>query len=102
MLDALPKKLYMGKCTLVWYVDDNELLHEYPKVVTEILKALKKHFEDPGINMGNTHTFLGMNINTRDDNKIEIYIKDKIQEAIYKFDDKFNGVVSSPAEKHLC
>ena len=52
--------------------------------------------------MGNTHTFLGMNINTRDDNKIEIYIKDKIQEAIYKFDDKFNGVVSSPAEKHLC
>ena len=31
--------------TLVWYVDDNNLSHKYPKVVTEILEALKKIFE---------------------------------------------------------
>ena len=32
------------KCTLVWYMDDNQLSHVNPNVVTNILNIFRKHF----------------------------------------------------------
>ena len=46
------------KCTRVWYVGDNKLSREYPKVITEILESLQKQFGELVIRRGNTHTFL--------------------------------------------
>ena len=60
------------QCILVWYEDENKSSHQYPEVVTEILEALKKKIGELVINRGNTHTFLGMHFNTREDKIIDI------------------------------
>ena len=50
-------KILDGKqSTLLWYVGENTLSHENPKVITEILEAIKIHFVELMINMGNTYT----------------------------------------------
>ena len=70
---------------MVWYVDDNKISHEEPKVVTEVIDLMKKHFGDLTITRGNKHRFLGMNITINQDKSIEIEMKDQLQEAIGMF-----------------
>ena len=42
---CVTNKMIDGKqCTMVWYVDDNKLSHEDPKVVDEIIAEVEKHF----------------------------------------------------------
>ena len=56
-----------NQCTILWYVDDNKLLHVDPNVVTDILEKIRKHFGDLVISRGGTHDFLDMNIKLRKD-----------------------------------
>ena len=51
-----------NQCTIVCDVDDNKLSHVDPKLVTNILEEIKKHFGDLFIKRGDTHHFLGMTI----------------------------------------
>ena len=42
---CMAKKIIDGKkCTIVWYVDYNKLLHVDPNVVNDIPEEIKKHF----------------------------------------------------------
>ena len=38
--------------TIVWYVDENKLLHKDPKVVKEIIEISKSHFDNLVVHRG--------------------------------------------------
>ena len=77
---CVANKIINGKqCTIVWYVDDNKLSHKDPKVVTEILEIMKKHFGELVIHracVGKNFDFLGMGITIKEDKNIQIEMKD--------------------------
>ena len=49
----------------MWYVNDKNLSHVDPNVVTDILEDIKKHFGELGISRGDERGFLGMEIKLR-------------------------------------
>ena len=57
MIGVWQIKLLMVSNVLL-LVDDNKYSHEDPKVVTEILDAIKEHFGELVISRGNKHDFL--------------------------------------------
>ena len=60
---CVANKMIKGKqCTIAWYVDDNKISHNDPRVVTEVLDAIKEHFGELVISRGNKHDLLGMKI----------------------------------------
>ena len=83
-LKSLRKKdVIDGKqCTIVWYVDNNNVSHEDSRVVDKVLDMIKEQFGDITVDRGKKHTFLGMNIKLRDDKKIEIEMVNQLQECI--------------------
>ena len=74
--------------TIVWYVDTNKLLYEDPTMIIDILKQFRAHLGDIVITRGKKYTFLGMNITIRDDNNIDIKMKDQLLKAINIISDK--------------
>ena len=50
------------QCTVAWYVDDNKISHEDPKVVSMIIDRLEEHFGKMTVTRGKEHVFLGMKI----------------------------------------
>ena len=48
----------------------------------------------------NNHTFLGMNINITEDQKVEIYIKEKLFGAIDSFGENIDEKVTTAAYSH--
>ena len=60
-----------------------------------------KHFGEIVLKRVNTNIFLEMNFEIRDNKKIDIETKDKIQESIYRFGERLNRILSSPVSKHL-
>ena len=47
------KVINIKQCTIVWYVEDNKVLHEDPNVVGEVIELMKTHFGDLTITRGN-------------------------------------------------
>ena len=103
---CVANKMINGEqCTILWYVDDNKISHKDPKVVTEVIDMMKRHFGDLSITRGKTHRFLGMNITITEDKKLQIEMKEHLQEAIDMYSsiegDGVNEVVTSPARPRL-
>ena len=96
---------YKGQRVKVIEIDDNKISHEDPNVVTEVIELMKSHFGDLTVTRGNKHRFLGMNITLHPKQKIEIEMKDQLQEAIDMFGqnegDKVTEGVTSPATRQL-
>ena len=88
------------QCTIVFYVDDNKVSHEDPEVVSKVIQTMKKHFGDLKVSRGKKHTFLGMNIEILD-KKIQIDMREQLQEAIGMFPGNTSMKVSSPASRYL-
>ena len=92
------------KCTIVWYVDDNKISHEDPKVVNQVLKKMKEYFGNITVTRGKEHQFLGINFKIRDDQKVELHAKDQILGAIKMIEDLgevIDDTVLYPAGKNL-
>ena len=89
------------QCTIAWYIDDNKLSHADPKVVDETLEMIEKYFGDIKVSRGNTHNFLGMEIEFMKDFKFLLNMKDQLEEAIKEFRDKVEGNVATLAQLHL-
>ena len=100
---CVANKMINGKqCTIAWYVDDNKLSHADPRVVTEILDAVKEHFGELVISRGNKHDLLGMKIEIDRKNKnVIIDMRDQIKEAFDTFGEDLDDTVSTPANKNL-
>ena len=83
-------------------MDDNKLSHKDPKVVTEVLEAIKGHFGELVINRGNKHDLMGMKITLDRKNKsVIIDMKDQVLEAFEMFGESLNETVTSPTNKNL-
>ena len=72
-------------CTIVWFVDDNKILHIYEEVKTKVIKIIAKHFGEITLSRGKKHKFLGMEIEFLVDGKLSLSMKDCIEESIYLF-----------------
>jgi len=46
------------QCTVVWYIDDNKILHIDAEVVSEVIEAIEKHFRKMTVMRGKKHVFL--------------------------------------------
>ena len=99
---CVANKLVNGKqCTLVWYVDDNKLSHEDPKVVSDVISEIEKHFGEVTKTRGKTHDFLGMLITFNNDRTVTIDTRNYLKEAISSFNEDVSVKVSSPATRKL-
>jgi len=90
-----------SQCTIVFYVDDNKISHKDPKVVKNVINEIKKYFGELTVESGNAFNFLGMNIKIRNDKKIEIKMKNQIEEALDWFGENINEKPANPANKNL-
>ena len=99
---CVANKVINGKqYTIAFYVDDNKVSHEDPKVVSKVIQTLKQHFGDLKVVRGTKHTFLGMNIEILKDKKIQIDIHEQLQKAIDMFPENTSMKASSPASRYL-
>jgi hypothetical protein len=89
------------QCTIVWYVDDNKLLHMSEDILTDVIGKIKIHFGELVVSRGRKHTFLGMNLVFNDDGSLQIETKKYIEEAIETFGEDVSKRVSSAATKKL-
>ena len=89
------------KCTIVWYVDENKLPHVDPNVVTNILEKIKEHFGDLVINRGDTHDLLGVTIKIGNDNKVDLVMKNQIEDKVIQFKDICDFKVTLLCAYHL-
>ena len=69
----------------MWYVDDNKFSHVDKDVITDFIEMLKEQFGEITITRGK-HNFLGMNIEIKDKNDIEIEMEDQLNEAVGMFE----------------
>ena len=99
---CVANKMINGKqCTMVWYVDDNKLSHEDPKVVDEIIAEVEKYFGEMTKTRGNKHSFFGMNFEITNDRIIEINMKQHVDDIIESFGEEIEETVASPATLRL-
>ena len=89
------------QCTIAWYVDDNMISHKDQKVVEEIVGKIEESFPGLTITRGKVHTFIGMRMTFRDDRKLEVDLKDYLNEAIQEFKEELGPTVSTVAAKWL-
>ena len=77
------------QCTIVWYVDDNKISHVNSKVVDQIIAEIEKKFEKITVKHGKEHVFVEMNISFIGDNKVNLTIKNYLEEAIQTFGEDY-------------
>ena len=65
----------------MWYIDNKNSSHVDWKVIDNLLEIII-NFEEIIITRGKKHTFLGMNIQITEENKIDIEMKDQLMETI--------------------
>ena len=99
---CMSNKIISGKkCTIEWYVYDNKLLHLDPNVVNDILQEIKKPFGDLVISRGDKHDLFGKNIKIKNDKKVEIMTKHKIEDTVSQLKDICYFKVTSPCAQNL-
>ena len=94
------KTIEVIKCTIDWYVDDKKSSHKNPELISNIIEEKKKHFGCLSVMRGNKHTFLGINIEIKN-NIIHINMVEHLRGCLTIFGEYFITPVSSPATKKL-
>ena len=95
------KEINGSMCTVVFYIDDKKISHKDPQIVRSVIESLKCHFGELTVTEGKKFDFLRMNITIRDDKKIEIEMKDQINEAINWIGEEVNHMPKTPANRNL-
>ncbi|KAG7356438.1 reverse transcriptase RNA-dependent DNA polymerase [Nitzschia inconspicua] len=76
-------KMVNGKqCTVAWYVDDNNISHMDPQVVTNVITALEEHIGEMTVTSGCCHKCLGMDITFNFDGTVSILMEDYLKSVI--------------------
>ena len=89
-----------NQCNIVWYVDENKLLHADINVFTLIVEKIKNHFGYLVIRRDDTHDLLGMTKKIRNDKKVELMTKHQIEDMVLQFNDICNFKVTLPDAQH--
>ena len=79
------KIIYGKQCTICWHVDDIKISHVDPDVVNKVIKMIDDKFGDTTVHRGKKHTFLGIDIQLKDDGTVKLSIDDYITECIETF-----------------
>jgi hypothetical protein len=89
-------------CTIAWYVDDTNISHEDPEVVSMIIEKLEAAFGKMKVTRGTSHVFLGMNIEyNKEKRNAKITMKDYLSEAIEESGLGIKNKAATPANKEL-
>ena len=84
--NCVANKEINGKmCTVIWHVDDLKISHVEEQVVKDIIEEIEKKFGKMSVNIGKTHTYLGMDFEYRDDGVVRISMKGYLEDAINEF-----------------
>ncbi|KAG7337521.1 hypothetical protein IV203_018967 [Nitzschia inconspicua] len=70
------------QCTVAWYVDDNNISHMDPQVVTNVITALEEHIGEMTVTSGCCHKCLGMDITFNSDGTVSILMEDYLKSVI--------------------
>jgi hypothetical protein len=89
------------QCTICWYVDDLKISHVKRSVVDDVIRVIESKFGTMTKSFGNSHTYLGMQIEFTSDGAVQIDMSDYIKEAIEMFPEDCEKGATSPAALHL-
>ena len=95
------KKIKGTQFTIGWWVDDNAMTHDSDDVIDDVIADIEKKFGKMTVTRGNRHTFLGMNFYFPGDGKVQINMKEYIEEAAEVFGEDLSRKVSTPANREL-
>ena len=95
------KMIEGSMCVIAWCVDDNKISHKNPKIVYEIIKAIEKRHGKMTVCRGNTHVYVGMDIDFFENRTVQILMKEYIQEAIDDFGEDVTSGAKTPASNGL-
>ncbi len=70
------------QCTICWFVDDTKISHEDPTVVSWAIYKLECHFGKMMITHSKRHTFVGMDIEFKQNGIVELSMDNYIDECI--------------------
>ena len=86
------------QCTIVWHVDDSKISHAEPEVVTSVIGMIEERFKEVTISRGKPHTFLGMDIELRDDGTVFLGMQEYLEEIILAFGEEITAKAPIPAK----
>ena len=95
------KKINGSQCTICWYVDDVKISHVEGDVVSNIIKRLEETFGKMTVTRGRRHTFVGMDIEFKDDGTVYLTMNEYIKECVDTYRDQIKHVVATPAKGTL-
>ena len=61
-----------NQCTICWYVDDAKISHKKSSVVDDIIVTLEDVFGKMTVTSGDSHTFVGMDIQLINDGSLSL------------------------------
>ena len=82
-------------------MDDVKISHVNPQVVTHILNKLEDAFETLTIKRGKEHSYVGMDFKIREYKRVEICMKEYLEECIAAFNEPIKGKANTPAKHTL-
>ena len=96
------KTLPCGKqLTICWYVDDLKISSVNKDAVMDIIAKLEERFGVMRKSFGKKHTYLGMQVELRDDGSVHFTMPDHIKEAIDAFGEELGRTAPNPASKGI-
>ena len=99
---CIAKKMINEKqCTIAWHVDDSKISHVDPGVVTNVIRMIEERFNEVTVSRGKTHTFLGMDIELRDDGMVFLGMQEYLEEIIVTFGEAITGKAPTPDTSKL-
>ena len=95
------KELNSKQCTVAWYVNDNKISHVDPKVVDSVIEMIEGKFGTMTKRRGKNHEFVGMGIMFIEDGKVEILMKEYLEESIMAFGEDIGKKVNTSVKGDL-
>ena len=89
------------QCTIVWYVDDVKVSYTNKSVVSDVIKYMQEEFGNITVSRGNSHTYLGMDIEFLKNNSIYISMKRHMKELLNMLSGGVHGTTTSLAKKDM-
>jgi hypothetical protein len=89
------------QCTIAWYVDDTKISQDSNKVVTRVIRKIKKRFGKMTVTRGKKDVSLGMDVEFKIDGTATIKMREYIKEAIADFGEGIVRQAITPARKNL-
>ncbi|MEM9592233.1 MAG: reverse transcriptase domain-containing protein, partial [Pseudomonadota bacterium] len=90
--------------TICWHVDDFLISHVDNSVNEELVAWFSKKYGKRlalSIHRGKEHEYLGMDINLKNEGKVEITMCDFIEKLLAEAPEEFTGTAATPAANHL-